>query len=55
MLELSYDSRKADYKTRGPFGYFGFWGEAATILARERRAQAAAARYAERRAILGIK
>jgi len=52
---LSYDSRKADYKTRGPFAYLGSWGEAETILARERRSQAAAARYAERRVILGTR
>ena len=50
---LSYDSRKASYRVSGPWGrYLGSWGEAATILARERRSQASAARYEERREIL---
>jgi hypothetical protein len=50
---LSYDSRKASYRVSGPWGrYLGSWGEAATILARERRSQASAARYEERRVIL---
>jgi hypothetical protein len=52
---LTYESRKADYKTRGPFAYLGSWGQAETVLARERRAQASAARCAERRAILATK
>jgi len=49
---LSYDSRKADYKARGPFAWLGSWGKAETVLAKERRAQASARRYAERRALL---
>ena len=51
---LSYDSRKADYQARGPF-YLSLLGEAATILARERRLEASEARYAERRSILANK
>ena len=49
---LTYESRKADYRVRGPFSYVGSWGEAATVLARERRSEASARRYAERRSIL---
>jgi hypothetical protein len=53
-LGLSYDSRKADYRTTGPWGkYLGSWAEASTILANERRSTASEARYAERRLILG--
>jgi hypothetical protein len=48
---LTYHSRMADYKLRGPFAYLGSWGEAATILARERRREASATRWAERRAM----
>jgi len=49
---LTYSSRMADYKLRGPFAYLGSWGEAATVLARERRREASAKRWAERRAVL---
>jgi hypothetical protein len=48
---LTYRSRMADYKLRGPFAYLGSWGEAATVLARERRREASAKRWAERRAL----
>jgi hypothetical protein len=46
---LSYDSRKANYRTGGFLGaLLGSWAEGETILARERRRLASAARYAER-------
>jgi hypothetical protein len=48
---LTYRSRMADYKRRGLSAYLGTWGEAATSLARERRREASAKRWAERRAL----
>ena len=49
---VAYESRRANYNVAGPFSMLGSWAKAETVLARERRAQASAARYAERRAIL---
>jgi len=48
---LAYRSRMADYSVRGPFAFLGSWGEMATVLARERRREASAKRWAERRAV----
>ena len=53
---LTYESRKANYRTRRFWGpILGSWAEAETILARERRRLASAARYAQRREILDSK
>ena len=49
---LTYESRRANYNVTGPFSMLGSFAEAETVLARARRAQASAERYAERRAIL---
>jgi hypothetical protein len=50
---LTYESKKANYRTKGFLGdLFGSWAEADTIVARDRRRSASVARYAERRAIL---
>ncbi len=40
-----------ELQAAGPFAYLGSWGEAATILARERSREASAKRWAERRAL----
>jgi hypothetical protein len=45
---LTYRSRMADYKARGPLAFLGSWGEAATVLARERRRERSRERWAER-------
>lgn len=53
---LTYDSRKANYRTGGCRGsMLGSWAKADTVLARERRRRASAARYAQRREILDSK
>lgn len=53
---LTYESRKSNYRTGGFGGpMLGWWAKADTVLARERRRLASAARYAQRREILDSK
>lgn len=49
---LTYESRKTNYRTTGPFSFCGSWAEAETVLARQRRSVATKRRYAERRLLL---